>query len=971
MTELLSPNGEHDFRRIRPSSESDQPYLPTPSITPSPGSPILTPFWPTEKTLFETLEKRLGDSAAVIDHAATPNAPGAPILHLDGTSSSSAAASSHKARQGLRKRSIGKVGSPIAHQDVLKLSPQQIQDLTNSPTSLPLRPASPFAEVAEGPLSAPPYSQPSTSISSVVDNCHDSDGEHKPRGRPKISTRRPETYRGEQRRDLFHPVNANQTMPGLITEQSPGLPTRTVSTPPITRRKHSTKGHTSTRYGLSDRRPERATPTPLKLKEHKQEKANGGPNLKVTPQPDTVTSPMRHLPLPPMSIPTFLQLELASERPSPLYIHRSSTSDYQYEDSSVKFERLLNFITLPLQLERILQFGAWACLDAWLYTFTILPIRFVKALFILFKWWLRNAWKELCDLVEFVYRGIGRLHRRTWSKKSQTGPVTPSRDEARSRSTSVTHPSPSKGRLTKEENAGVIHAWPDRPTRRSHKGSAYKHKRTRSTPSLLLPSHKADLLKGLLILLSCILLMQLDPSRMYHNIRGQNAMKLYVIYNVLEVSDRLLSAIGQDVLECLFCRETLERGADGRSKLIRPLWIFVLALIYNVLHASALFYQVITLNVAVNSYSNALLTLLMSNQFVEIKGAVFKKFEKDNLFQLTCADVVERFQLWLMLLIIAMRNVVEVGGFSISLGGAFSASSTSSHTSNATGIPISNGSILPQSFTILPRLTGQILGPFLIVLGSEMAVDWLKHAYIGKFNNTKPNIYGRFYDVLAKDYYSNAFADQNLIKRLGLPVYALACLFIRASIQTYHMFLAAHLPFPLPSVATSISLDSDPAATTPGTTAALAHIDKIFRRALGRSTFGGGAEAERSSIFSWWSIDDLIAFSTMLVFFFVIYLLLLAIKLVLGMVLLSVSRRRYKGMKDRERAVVDTHGKRLGGWGTIEVDEDKRRWIYADDEAGLAKIRERDRKAQQPAKDNKGTDYDKVMRYDMVAKRIW
>lgn len=185
------------------------------------------------------------------------------------------------------------------------------------------------------------------------------------------------------------------------------------------------------------------------------------------------------------------------------------------------------------------------------------------------------------------------------------------------------------------------------------------------------------------------------------------------------------------------------------------------------------------------------------------------------------------------------------------------------------------------------------------------------------------------------------------------------------------MFLAAHFPSPLPNMATSISLDSDAASTTPATTAALAHIDQIFRRALGRSTFGVGGEADQSSVLSWWSIDDLIAFSTMLVFFFVIYLLLLAIKLVLGMILLSVSRRRYKGMKERERAVVDTHGKRLGGWGTVEVDEDKRRWIYADDEKGLEKIRERDRKAQQAAKDNKGVDYDKVMRYDMVAKRIW
>jgi hypothetical protein len=39
-------------------------------------------------------------------------------------------------------------------------------------------------------------------------------------------------------------------------------------------------------------------------------------------------------------------------------------------------------------------------------------------------------------------------------------------------------------------------------------------------------------------------------------------------------------------------------------------------------------YQMIALNVAVNSYDHALLTLLVSNQFVEIKGSVFKKFEK-------------------------------------------------------------------------------------------------------------------------------------------------------------------------------------------------------------------------------------------------------------------------------------------------------------------------------------------------------
>ncbi|KAL9103293.1 MAG: hypothetical protein Q9187_009023, partial [Circinaria calcarea] len=296
---------------------------------------------------------------------------------------------------------------------------------------------------------------------------------------------------------------------------------------------------------------------------------------------------------------------------------------------------------------------------------------------------------------------------------------------------------------TLSENPGALHSHSG-SNRKRHRTTGQKHRKIKSAPSALMPNDKADILKGLLILISCAILMYFDASMMYHSIRGQAAIKLYVIYNVLEVCDRLLSALGQDVLECLFSKETLERKPDGRSKVLRPFWLFLLALVYNLVHATALFYQVITLNVAVNSYSNALLTLLMSNQFVEIKSTVFKKIEKDNLFQLTCADVVERFQLWLMLIIIASRNIIETN----SLGGSSSAGS-------ATGSPVRSSSILPKSFTIFPDWTGQVMGPFLLVLGTEMLVDWLKHAYITKFNNTKPNIYGRFLDVLAKDYYSN------------------------------------------------------------------------------------------------------------------------------------------------------------------------------------------------------------------------
>lgn len=202
------------------------------------------------------------------------------------------------------------------------------------------------------------------------------------------------------------------------------------------------------------------------------------------------------------------------------------------------------------------------------------------------------------------------------------------------------------------------------------------------------------------------------------------------------------------MLECLFSKESLERKPDGRSKILRPFWLFSLALLYNLLHATALFYKVITLNVAVNSYSNALLTLLMSSKFVEIKSTVFKKIEKENLFQLTCADVVERFQLWLMLMIIASRNVMETNSLGLSLAAYGS-------TSPSSTVPLRSSSILPFSFTFFPDWIGLVFGPFILVLGTEMLVDWLKHAYITKFNNVKPNIYGRFLDILAKDYYSN------------------------------------------------------------------------------------------------------------------------------------------------------------------------------------------------------------------------
>lgn len=46
-------------------------------------------------------------------------------------------------------------------------------------------------------------------------------------------------------------------------------------------------------------------------------------------------------------------------------------------------------------------------------------------------------------------------------------------------------------------------------------------------------------------------------------------------------------------------------------------------------------------------------------QFVELKGSVFKKFDKNNLFQVSCSDVRERLHLSVLLFIVVLQTMKE------------------------------------------------------------------------------------------------------------------------------------------------------------------------------------------------------------------------------------------------------------------------------------------------------------------------
>ncbi|ORY61676.1 eukaryotic membrane protein family-domain-containing protein [Pseudomassariella vexata] len=880
---------------------------------------------------------------------------------------------------------------------VRKLSASQIQALAASPESLPVAVMPPQQRKPNGseyPMSASIAESASRPLMA-------GQLQNEIQGHAQDQT---PTSAAENHSDPLRPHQPN-TAPLRSAADFRRRPasSRTLSTPPINRKTSSTTlgliAPVSTRRNSYNPGPR---PPPLNL--------SGSSNLPSVPQRapmppkaedaqdaehiESSPAPIQHsIPLPPMSLHTHLQLELAGVRPSPLYIYRHKSADAPYESSAVKFERLLNALIMPYYLESTLTFGALACLDAFLYTFSLLPMRFCIAIGVLVKWWAYIVWKEMKWVVGYVWQGIWRLWKRgrrgrSISRDAQSrtdGSQAPSEvDRSRSRPTENGHASPDATAGPMAENTprhnanGALHPPKHAIARNTRTG--YRHRRTKSIPSNLTSYHKADLLQGAVIICSSLALMNVDASRMYHFIRAQSAMKLYVIYNLLEVGDRLLAAIGQDILECLFSSETLSRNSFGRSKIILPFGMFILSLIYNVIHAICLFYQVITLNVAVNSYSNALLTLIMSNQFVEIKGSVFKKIEKENLFQLTCADVVERFQLWVMLLIIAMRNIVEVGG--ISVPGAGSEADGSALGSG----PLHTASILPASFTIIPSwlMSGEVLSPFLIVIGSEMLVDWIKHAYINKFNSVKPRLYHRMLDIFCKDYYTNAFGAPALTRRIGLPLLPLSCLFIRASVQIYHMFLATRLPPPLsPTATTELSLESS-TPSSPAMIAALDRLDSLIRNALGRAVYGYPYANPHVRPFWAFTSDDAIAMVTMIIVFFLAWVVLLLLKLVLGMALLKYARENYATVRMQELNINHKHpdkkensyyqpGKRIGGWGHVEVGDERRRMIYADDPEGLKRMRERERKGEEASKKMvPGEDgLEKVSRYEMIAKRIW
>lgn len=80
-----------------------------------------------------------------------------------------------------------------------------------------------------------------------------------------------------------------------------------------------------------------------------------------------------------------------------------------------------------------------------------------------------------------------------------------------------------------------------------------------------------------------MLMLSVDTNMLYHMVKSQSVIKLYIFYNMLEVGDRLFSAFGQDTIDALFWTATEPRGRKREHLGVIPHLLF--AIIYvSILH---------------------------------------------------------------------------------------------------------------------------------------------------------------------------------------------------------------------------------------------------------------------------------------------------------------------------------------------------------------------------------------------------
>jgi len=215
-----------------------------------------------------------------------------------------------------------------------------------------------------------------------------------------------------------------------------------------------------------------------------------------------------------------------------------------------------------------------------------------------------------------------------------------------------------------------------------------------------------DVIRTTLLLFNVALVVRFfDVSGTYHYIRGESFLKLYVVFNMLEMFERWCRSIGVDLFDVVM--------AAARQSWTDFLPKYLATLFYCFVHSMMHLLRVLLLHVAINTSSSAVFLIIVTNNFGEIKSTVFKKYNATGLFPIITSDIVERFYLLTDIIFVLSRL----------------------------SIPSNRGTVGVFDVAFLLSL--------LVVL--ELGTDWIKLCLIMKFSELKAETLEIYKEVLMAD----------------------------------------------------------------------------------------------------------------------------------------------------------------------------------------------------------------------------
>jgi Eukaryotic membrane protein family len=196
--------------------------------------------------------------------------------------------------------------------------------------------------------------------------------------------------------------------------------------------------------------------------------------------------------------------------------------------------QMQEFIKVPGAVEKTLTSGFLICVDSFLYVCTILPIRF--------------AWSLVLLSLHYFFK---------WTKKPA-----------------------GKLQFHRRYEIGFIAA------------TCRNRKLANRSLTIVFGRHTYQLIQVFIILfIYTYILLPISIGKLYHWIRGQAMIKLYVLIAIVEVFDRLMCSLGQDCLDSMYWNTT------RRPRSARMVISVSVVIVYTAVHSLILFIHVCTLSV--------------------------------------------------------------------------------------------------------------------------------------------------------------------------------------------------------------------------------------------------------------------------------------------------------------------------------------------------------------------------------------